>query len=187
MGPARAARAGIFISLVGTLLFLSGEACKMQEDASSRDSQGTSATAASATVAARVSGAHGVRFVAAPAPATPEDVTRLVRSETAKASAEGRTLLVYVGATWCEPCIRFHGAAQRGELDTDLAGFTFLEFDLDRDRDRIVDAGYTSHFIPLFAVPGPDGRGNGKQIEGSVKGEEAVREITPRLRALVGK
>ncbi len=161
----------------------------MQEDQSSRDSQNTSAAAdrkTGAPAAVRVS-AKGLRFIPTAAPATAEDVTRLVISETAKAKAEGRTLLVYVGATWCEPCIRFHGAAQRGELDNDLAGFSFLEFDLDRDRDRLTDAGYSSAFIPLFSLPGPDGRGNGQQIEGSVKGEEAVRVITPRLRALVGK
>jgi hypothetical protein len=167
----------------------------MQDDARSRDSQNDTPAAADrangATAAVRVSppgnGAKGVRFIPTAAPATADDVTRLVVSETAKAKAEGRTLLVYVGATWSEPCIRCHGAAQRGEHDNDLAGFSFLEFDLDRDRDRLTDSGYSSSFIPLFSVPGPDGRGNGKQIEGSVKGDEGVRVITPRLRALVGK
>ena len=41
--------------------------------------------------------------------------------------------------------------------------------------------------IPLFALPGADGRASGKQIEGSVKGEAAVGEISPRLAALLAR
>jgi len=37
----------------------------------------------------------------------------------------------------------------------------------------------------MFAKPGPDGRGTGRQIEGSVKGDGAVNEIVPRLRSLL--
>ena len=33
-----------------------------------------------------------------------DDTAGLVRRELARAKADGRTLLVYVGATWCEPC-----------------------------------------------------------------------------------
>ena len=60
-----------------------------------------------------------------------------------------------------------------------------LVFDADRDHDALVRAGYDSEMIPLFAVPAADGRATGRHIEGSVKGEAAVGEITPRLRALL--
>jgi thiol-disulfide isomerase/thioredoxin len=125
----------------------------------------------------------GIRWTQASAPLA--DVAPLVRDAIAKAGAEGRTLLVYVGATWCEPCQRFHHAVDQGELDAAFPRLSILAFDADRDAAALGAAGYSSRLIPLFAIPKSDGRSSGKQIEGSVKGEAAVNEITPRLRALV--
>lgn len=127
--------------------------------------------------------ARGIRFVKAET----GEVPQLVRAERERAAADGRDLLVYVGAKWCEPCQRFHEAAHRGELDADFPNLTILEFDLDEDRDRINAAGYSSKLIPLFVMPGPDGRGSSVRFEGGVKGERAVANITPRLRKLLEK
>jgi hypothetical protein len=110
-----------------------------------------------------------------------------VREELARAVAEKRKLIVYVGASWCEPCQRFHHAAEEGQLDATFPDLTLLEFDLDRDLERLTTAGYTSKYIPLFAVPAKDGRASGKQIEGGIKGEGAVAYITPRLQELLAK
>jgi hypothetical protein len=118
-------------------------------------------------------------------PAAPGEVAALVRDAAERARRDGRSLLVYVGATWCEPCRRFHDAASSGALDPTLGRLAMLEFDLDRDAERLAAAGYASRFIPLFAVPGADGRASARRIEGSIKGEGAVAEITPRLRALL--
>lgn len=128
---------------------------------------------------------------AAPSPrvrferASEGDLEAQVRDLVTRARAEGRAPLVYVGATWCEPCQYFHGAAERGELDADLPPLLLLELDLDRDRERVAAAGYGSRMIPLFAVPGLDGRGTGRQIEGSIHGPGSPREIAPRLRELL--
>jgi hypothetical protein len=119
-----------------------------------------------------------------PAPSSGE-VAALVRDELGRAHRQGRELLVYVGATWCEPCQRFHRAAAAGALDRDFPRLRLLEFDADRDNARLVQAGYTSRLIPLFARPADDGRASGRQIEGSIKGEGAVGEIAPRLRSLL--
>jgi hypothetical protein len=35
--------------------------------------------------------------------------------------------------------------------------------------------------IPLFAIPGEDGTGSGAQIEGGLKGDRAVGNLTTRL------
>jgi thiol-disulfide isomerase/thioredoxin len=139
------------------------------------------APAGSAAPGAPLVLARGIRFVKAGS----GDVPTVVRAERERASADGRDLLVYVGAKWCEPCQRFHHAAQRGELDTDFPELTILEFDLDEDRDRINAAGYSSKLIPLFVRPGEDGRGSDRRFEGGVKGERAVANITPRLRKLL--
>jgi hypothetical protein len=114
-------------------------------------------------------------------------VEPIVREELARAAVDTRRLVVYVGASWCEPCQRFHGAAESGQLDATFPDVTLLEFDLDRDGKRLASAGYASKFIPLFALPAPDGRSSGKQVEGGIKGEGAVGYITPRLQELLAK
>ncbi|MDB4968217.1 MAG: hypothetical protein JWN44_3906 [Myxococcales bacterium] len=118
-------------------------------------------------------------------PAPAGEAAAVVVTEAAKAKREGRQLLVYVGATWCEPCQRFHQAAAAHKLDADFPSLRLLEFDTDRDGERLAAAGYVSQLIPLFARPRDDGRASGRQIEGSVKGDGAVGEIVPRLRALL--
>lgn len=120
-----------------------------------------------------------------PAPAGTQDVAALVRAELASARGEGKQLIVYVGAPWCEPCTRFHDAAAAGLLDEAFGKVRLLELDLDRDVDALHRAGYQCELIPLFALPNSDGRASGKQISGSVKGDGAVAEITPRLQALL--
>jgi thiol-disulfide isomerase/thioredoxin len=124
---------------------------------------------------------RGVEIVAAPQ----GDVPTIVKLELERAARDRRQLLVYVGATWCEPCRRFHQAAAEHKLDRAFPSLRLLEFDNDRDGARLAMAGYSSQYIPLFAKPGADGRGVGRQIEGSVKGDGAVEQITPRLRGLL--
>lgn len=113
------------------------------------------------------------------------EVTALVRGELERARTDCRQLLVYVGAQWCEPCRRFHEAAAAGKLNRDFPTLRLYEFDNDRDHERLVAAGYSSRLIPLFAAPAPDGRASGRFMEGSIKGDGAVSEIVPRLRALL--
>jgi thiol-disulfide isomerase/thioredoxin len=153
-------------------------ACRSQGP---REIGATDASAASPVTTARV------RVVEAPASG---DVQPIVRDAVAAARAPAghpdAVLLVYVGATWCEPCQRFHRAAARGDLDATFPGLTLLEFDLDRDRERLAAAGYTSKLIPLFALPAADGAASGKQVEGGIKGDGAVAFIVPRLKGLLG-
>jgi len=121
-------------------------------------------------------------------PASPDgEVQEIVYRELEHAHKANRRLLVYVGATWCEPCQRFHDAAKLGQLDAAFPGLTLLELDLDKDGDRLKRAGYASRMIPLFAVPRADGTASGLQIEGSIKGEGAVGQISPRLKGLLAK
>jgi hypothetical protein len=115
------------------------------------------------------------------------DAARVVRDARQREKANGRDLVVYVGATWCEPCQRFHKAANAGELDDAFPMLTLLEFDLDSDKERLDTAGYRSDLIPLFVAPDDDGRASSKRFEGSVKGDAAIANIAPRLHALIGR
>ncbi len=117
--------------------------------------------------------------------AKPGPVAPLVAAERTRALGGGHKALVYVGATWCEPCRRFHDAVKAGALDQAFAGLRIVEFDLDTDGERLREAGYAPQFIPMLALPREDGNASGKHIEGSIKGAGAVPEITPRLQALL--
>lgn len=119
------------------------------------------------------------------AAATGDDAALVIQRAAEQASLEDRQLLVYVGATWCEPCERFHKAALAGQLDTTFPKLRLLEFDRDRDEARLGRAGCLSRLIPLFAKPDASGHCSEARIEGSIKGEGAVAEITPRLSQLL--
>jgi hypothetical protein len=113
-------------------------------------------------------------------------VEQFIQENIEHGETEGVRTLVYVGATWCEPCQAFHRALEAGELDRELAGTRFLEFDSDRDGPELSRAGYGSKYIPLFVMPDPDGRASTRRLEGSVKGPKALREnLVPRLLALL--
>lgn len=112
----------------------------------------------------------------------------VVLASQEQARAEGRRLVVYVGASWCEPCKAFHQAVDAGKLDAELAGVRFLEFDSDADGAALTADGYGGRLIPRFAVPGADGRGDPtRAIEGGVKGDSAVDHIVKRLLPLLEK
>jgi thiol-disulfide isomerase/thioredoxin len=112
-------------------------------------------------------------------------VASVVLTVQAREAARHRKVVVYVGAPWCEPCQRFHKAVAEGKLDATFPNLTLLEFNLDEDRERLAAAGYTSEFIPLFVRPGKDGTASSARFAGSVKGDGAVANITPKLRALI--
>ena len=164
------------------LLFGSLLACSRAESTPTGGPPSDPATSAKASGAPLVL-ARGIRFVKAGG----GDAAALVRAEREKAAADGRELIVYVGAKWCEPCQRFHQAAASGELDAEFPELTILEFDLDEDRDRINAAGYSSKLIPLFVVPRADGHASERRFEGGVKGERAASNIAQRLRKLLAK
>lgn len=125
--------------------------------------------------------ADGPEFVAA----GPGAAHEVVRDAMDEAAADGRRLVVYVGADWCEPCKRFHDAVEAGELDDTFPDLRLLEFDATKDQARLADAGFASRLVPLFCLPDAKGRGTKDRIEGSIKGEGAVANLAPRLQALL--
>lgn len=167
-------RASIALAALGLAV-----ACKASPDSGAGPSAAASATAS----AAPAKKGHVVLEEGRPE----GDVESQVRDALAASTAAHRRRIVYVGATWCEPCQRFHKAAAQGELDAAFPDLDVLAFDVDRDGERLAAAGYVSKFIPLFALPALDGTASGKQVEGGIKGEGAVAYMTPRLQGLLGQ
>jgi thiol-disulfide isomerase/thioredoxin len=156
-----------------SLLFAGSAGCRMEG--------GDNANPAPAPAPAKAN--NRVLSVHAP----PGELPPIVKSEADKATAAGRQLVVYVGATWCEPCQRFHHAVEHGDLDATFPKLTLLELDADHDAQRIRLAGYNSKFIPLFALPGPDGTASDKRVEGGVKGDGAVGYVSDKLKGLLAQ
>lgn len=123
------------------------------------------------------------KLVLLPAPAG--EVAAVVAGQATRVAREGGQLLVYVGATWCEPCQEFHKAAEDGKLDAVFPGLTLVVFDADADGPRLAAAGYRSNLVPLFVRPSPDGTSSQRQTEGVHRGSDAVADLTPRLKELL--
>lgn len=143
----------------------------------------TATTPASAGLEAIGSKTTGVELI----PAPPGDVAAIVKSARTQARAKHRALMVYIGAVWCEPCQHFHHAAELGQLDAKFPNLTLLVFDLDNDGHRLRRAQFAPGYVPYFGVPGDDGHATANAMEGSIKGEGAVENISPRLLELVAK
>jgi thiol-disulfide isomerase/thioredoxin len=118
-------------------------------------------------------------------PAAAGEVAPAVAAAVAEASPG--SVVVYVGASWCEPCQAFHHAVEAGELDEALAGVRFVEFDSDADGERLEGAGYGGRYIPRFVVPNADGTPTSRAMEGGIKGGGAVAHIMERLGPLLAE
>ncbi len=119
--------------------------------------------------------------------ASSDPVQEQVMSAGKRAQESGQRLVVYVGASWCEPCQVFLNALKAGELPTQLADLHFLKFDHDSDEARLEEAGYGGQMIPRFIVPAADGSATERRFEGSTKGPEAMANIVPRLEKILAE
>ncbi|MCO4764604.1 MAG: thioredoxin family protein [Myxococcales bacterium] len=125
-----------------------------------------------------------VEFIVA-TPEVPADI--VIHNAVGQASEDGKDLLVYVGASWCAPCVRFKEAVAAGKMDKSLEGIRFLAFDADTDTDRLKKAGYSWTYVPLFVRPGVNGRSSGVQIAGVPDKEAGAGSLVPRVRKLLGR
>ena len=137
----------------------------------------TATATASAATEPKPATDAGVRIVTA---GQDSDALSVVRTARLRAKAEGRVLVVYAGAAWCEPCKRFKHAVETGALDDKLAKTTLLVFDADRDTERLASAGYKFSFIPYVGLPGADGHPT-DSAEARAKGSESWRELIAKL------
>lgn len=147
-----------------------------QEGTSTPATGGSPAAPASSPAPSKSPG-DGIKVITA---AADGDALTTIRTEKLKAKADGRVLVVYVSASWCEPCRRMKDEIHAGKLDAQLGKTTLLAFDADKDGDRLGSAGYKYSFIPFVALPGADGHPVESQ-EAKGKGSNAWRELLGKL------
>ena len=110
------------------------------------------------------------------------DAISAIRTARLQAKAANRVLVVYVSATWCDPCKKLKAEIEAGRLDDRLGKTTLLAFDADKDGERLLAAGYSFKFVPYVALPGADGHpADSQQATGS--GKDAWKELLGKLDA----
>jgi thiol-disulfide isomerase/thioredoxin len=150
-----------------------------KEAAKAEPTSSTTSTSTASGSAGPVKAGDKIRVIPA---AQDSDALSLIRTERLRAKAEGRVLVVYVSATWCDPCKKLKEEIEAGRLDDRYGKTTLLAFDADKDIDRLGSAGYTFKFVPYVALPGPDGRPADTQ-EATGKGSNAWKELLGKLDA----
>ncbi len=110
-----------------------------------------------------------------------------IADEIALATTDNKRCVVYVGATWCEPCKRFKKALLAGELDTELQGARLLEFDADLDKSRLNAAGYSWRYVPFFAVPRLGGDNSGRVTAGVPSKSAPMAPLAKRIATLLNQ
>lgn len=123
----------------------------------------------------------GGKLVVTPADAD-TDAISTIRTARLQAKAQGRVLVVYVSATWCDPCKKLKSEIEAGHLDSRLGKTTLLAFDADRDAERLLGAGYSFKFVPFVALAGTDGHPADSQ-QATGHGGDAWRELLGKLDA----
>lgn len=118
--------------------------------------------------------------------ATPEVPAHIViKNALRRANEAGQDLLVYVGASWCDPCVRFKKAVKAGVFNKGLPGVRFLAFDADADGERLKKIGYRWTYVPLFVRPAKSGWSSGVQIAGVPNKAGGAADLLPRLQKLL--
>jgi hypothetical protein len=182
--PARSFALGIAASALVALAACAPPVAEPTRDAAPSAIASSPSPATSAALGSTAPRSNAKPELVAVAPSEP-DVRARLASEAARAEADGRVLLAYVGATWCEPCQRFHDALVRGELDRELAGVRFVEFDFDAHGPGLTEAGCTSRMIPLFSRVSSDGACTERRHAGAIKGDGAVGFLLPYVKELL--
>jgi hypothetical protein len=176
----------IVVTNLTIALALALAACGGERSPAGSSLAATSAPSATTTPAAYPAGSsntpappgRGPHFVELPAESGLLDA---IRAEARAASGAGETLVLYVGARWCKPCLHFEQALASGKHDEALAGLRLLHVDLDARGPELAAQGYATNVIPYFVVPTPKGTPSARKFSTSTMGREVVEQIVAGL------
>ncbi|HLM76226.1 MAG TPA: thioredoxin family protein [Polyangiaceae bacterium] len=108
----------------------------------------------------------------------------LLKAEVEKAKQKNLKPVVYLGATWCKPCVAIK-KYQRDPLMLDAFSGTYI-IDIDIDEWKAPDLkplGFNAGVVPYFYMVDGEGRSTGRTITSSVWGEDIPVNMAPPLKA----
>lgn len=117
--------------------------------------------------------------------AGPGAIAPLLQLAADQARTDARRLVVYVGASWCEPCRYFLDAVAADALPDRFSDLRFIKFDFDVDERRLQEAGLGGQMLPRFVLIGPQGQATDRSFEGSIKGPQAIDDLIAKLDTLL--
>lgn len=138
----------------------------------------------------------------APAPATPEaaqptstqrgfvfrelkpddgELKKVLAGELERARARGLKPFVYVGATWCGPCLALRKSLSDPQMIDAFKGTYIVHLDLDAWSPALEAAGFKSDSVPVFFAVDAQGR-PGRSLDGGAWGEDVPANMAPPLK-----
>lgn len=166
MNPSR-----VFVAAAGvTLLLASGCDSKAASEASPEPSRSAAMTAEKASSWVKV-GSGG------------EALQSRLKAEVGKAAERRQKPILYIGATWCEPCAALKKYKSDPRMAEAFEGTYVIELDLDDWKlDELKALGLRAGVVPVFHALGADGRASGKTIDGGAWGDNIPENMAPPLK-----
>lgn len=161
----------ILVAAAGlTVLLASGCDSKAPTEASPEPSRSSSMTAEKASSWMKI-GSGG------------EALESKLKAEVGKAAERRQKPVLYIGATWCEPCSALKKYKSDPRMAEAFQGTYVIELDLDDWKvDELKALGFRAGVVPVFHVLGADGRASGPTIDGGAWGDNIPENMAPPLK-----
>ncbi|MCA9623665.1 MAG: thioredoxin family protein [Myxococcales bacterium] len=91
--------------------------------------------------------------------------------------------VVYVGATWCGPCVAIKKTKGDSRMKEAFSGVFVIEVDMDQwKKEDFAALGMNPTAIPVFYAVDDAGKATGKQIDGGAWGDNIPENMAPPLK-----
>ena len=106
-----------------------------------------------------------------------------IKARVADAEKAKLKPVVYVGATWCEPCLAIKKHRDDPRMKEAFTGVAIIEVDMDQWKsEQFAELNMKPSAIPVFYAVGSDGKATGKEIDGGAWGDNIPENMAPPLK-----
>lgn len=109
-----------------------------------------------------------------------------VKAKIAESATSGAKPIVYVGATWCGPCVSIKKTKTDPLMVDAFRGAFVIELDLDEWKEAdLKPLGYETRALPVFFAVDREGKALGPKIDGGAWGDNVPANMAPPLKKFV--